>query len=378
MSSAFIKNLLFVAAFVGIISIGGVTAQTKQISVGKRNSPFSPNPKKKVDAASTIAQSVESDANLSVPTSEIRPEIKTESEIASEIRIENEKSAVEVIPNNSGVEQSLNLENRSIASKTLEIAKRAGTTAISPTEIYKVGIGDVLFIGLQNAPPRETNYFTVLNDGTIDYPLAGEMVRVTDLTAEEIEDLLKEKIKLYENPQISVKIREHNSHVYTVLGLVEKPGEKYLQRESVPLYVVRAEAVAQSKVNRITIKRSGTDIQNIDLKDPKYAETLVSSGDIVEFGYDDSETSESRAPQFYYIGGDITAGGQKDFYRGITLTQAILASGGLKKSTVRKVIVRRKNEAGMLVPTDYDLRLIKDGKAIDPVLEAGDTIEIGN
>ncbi len=88
--------------------------------------------------------------------------------------------------------------------------------------------------------------------------------------------------------------------------------------------------------------------------------------------------SDSQTPQFYYIGGNINSAGQKDFYQGITLTQAILASGGLKKPTVKKVIIRRKNQEGLLSPLEFDLNAIKNGNQVDPVLQAGDTIEIGN
>lgn len=59
------------------------------------------------------------------------------------------------------------------------------------------------------------------------------------------------------------------------------------------------------------------------------------------------------------------------------MTQAILASGGLRKSSVRKVIVRRKNQEGMLSPLEFDLNAIKNGNQVDPVLQAGDTIEVG-
>jgi hypothetical protein len=60
------------------------------------------------------------------------------------------------------------------------------------------------------------------------------------------------------------------------------------------------------------------------------------------------------------------------------LTQAILASGGLKKSSVKKVIIRRKNPTGLLSPMEFDLNSIKAGKQPDPLLFAGDTIEIVN
>jgi polysaccharide export outer membrane protein len=278
-----------------------------------------------------------------------------------------------VQPSDSTVQKPQN-ENRSIAKKTLEIAKRANSKSLPPTEIYKVGAGDILFISLQNAPAKATNYFTVLNDGTIDYPLAGEMVSVLGFTTEEIEDLLREKIKLYENPQVLVKLREYASHSITVLGLVEKPGEKFLQREAIPLYVVRAEAIVSPNATGIMIKRTNSQTEKFNLNDSKYEDVLVFPGDMIEFT---SDKSSQTAP-FYYIGGNISSPGQKDFYNGITLTQAILVSGGVRKTEAKRVYIRRKNEQGMLVLSEYNLKEIRNGKSPDPALQAGDTIEIGN
>ena len=45
------------------------------------------------------------------------------------------------------------------------------------------------------------------------------MISVSGRTVEEIEELLSGKIKLYENPQVSVKFREYASHPINVLGL---------------------------------------------------------------------------------------------------------------------------------------------------------------
>jgi len=236
----------------------------------------------------------------------------------------------------------------------------------------------VLFISLQNAPSGSTTYFTVLNDGTIDFPLAGEMVSVQGLMTGEIEDYLREKIKVVENPQVTVRVREHASHTITVIGLVEKPGEKFLQREAVPLFVVRAEALVKPTANRVTIRRANSVTETFDLSLASYEDILVFPGDIVEFSNFVEPKTLTQIPQFYYIGGNIRTVGQKDFYQGITLTQAILASGGLNKSRVKTVIVRRKNLEGLLEATVYNLIEIKDGKIPDPMLEAGDTIEVGN
>ena len=375
MKLSLIRNIFFSAALLSIPAVGQTFAQqqTPNPAVKSKNSPFSPNPKKKAGSVNVPTQN--DDANKTVEISKTASSVvETPKTLENILSVSQTSKTPEL-----GDAQNDNFESRSVATKTLEVAKKANAAiAVSPTEIYKVGNSDVLFISLQNAPSKESNYFTILNDGRIDYPLAGEMVSVVGLTTDQIEDLLKEKVKLYENPQISVKVREHNSHNFTVLGLVEKPGEKSLLREAMPLYVVRAEAVVQSKANRVTIKRKDSDTQSVDLKDPKYGEVLVYPGDIVEFTFDDAVAVSNSKTQFYYIGGEIITGGQKDFYTGISLTQAILSSGGLKKASVKKVVIRRKNEAGLLTPTEYDLKAIKEGKVADPVLQAGDTVEIGN
>lgn len=341
-----VKFIIIASAIVGGL-VNPAAAQDEAQTVKKVNFGYSQNPKTKSKAPDT--------------------ENKTENLQNSEtVPVENQP----VINND--------FESRSVASKTLEVVKRASKAALPPTEIYKIGVGDVLFISLQNAPSKDSTYFTVLNDGTIDYPLAGEMVSVSGLTTEEIEDLMREKIKLYENPQISVKVREHASHAITVLGLVEKSGEKFLPREAIPLFMIRAEAVVQPKADTLVIKRNNAETEQVDLKEAKSDDVLIFPGDILEFKSSENTDTDSNVRQYYFIGGNIISAGQKDFHSGLTLTQAILASGGLRKASVKRAVIRRKNQAGLLSPIEFDLNMIKDGKQPDPLIKAGDTIEIVN
>lgn len=356
MSCALLKKLSFAALLGCFAFVAQTFAQDPETAPKRINFRYSQNPKTKSKTPPSESPNAQVVANADT--------------------IEN--TPTEIASNTVGEEAEGEFAGRSAAAKTLEVAKKANVSALQPTEIYKVGAGDVLLIGLQNAPAKSSSYFTVLGDGTIDYPLVGELIYVGGLTTEEIEDLLKEKIKLYENPQVSVKVRDYASHKFSVLGLVEKAGEKFLQREAVPLFIVRADAVAQAKANRVTIKRANSTTETLDMNDPKYEDVLIFAGDIVEFGFSDNVAVAARQAQYYYIGGNVNSLGQKDFYPGITLTQAILASGGLRRSTAKKITIRRKNASGLLTPTDYNLKAINDGKEPDPVLQAGDTIEVGN
>lgn len=363
MCKTWLKKISLVAALFSFALVGQISAQQPTNTPTKVNFGYTQNPKtraKKETTENKTPVNQTQQINISAVKNPEPPK-------------NDEKAVQENVPPVSN-----NSENRSIAQKTLDIAKKASAAALPPTEIYKVGIGDILFISLQNAPTKTANYYTVLNDGTIDYALAGETIAVAGLTTDEIEELLTGKIKLYENPQVSVKMREYASHAITVLGLVEKAGEKHLQREAIPLYVVRAEAIVQSRANGVTIKRANSTTEKFDMKDPKYEEILVFPGDIVEFTSTGGGNAAGGSSQFFYIGGNVVSVGQRDFYPEMTLTQAILASGGLKKASAKKVIIRRKNNENLLVTTEYNLKEIKDGKSPDPVLQAGDTIEIGN
>lgn len=364
----FTKSVLFAVGVFICLPAGGAYAQTTTNPVIKRNSPFSPNPKKKAESSDKIS------------------EINNNQAPENPVKIENAKLTIdgnnvaaqtETSQTSEPEKQNTEFESRSVAKKTLEIAKRGGGNNMTaqPTEIYKIGAGDVLDVRLLNSASKESTLFTVLESGAIDYPLAGEdPVQVAGLTTDEIQELLKEKVKLYENPEIAVTIRDYASHTVSVLGLVEKPGTKALRREAIPLYVILAEAIPQPAATKATILR-GVDKQTlmVNLEDN---ETLVYPNDIIRIIPGDAKTASQS--QFYYIGGEIASGGQKDFHDGITLTQAIMASGGLKKTSARKVVIRRKNAEGKLIPTEFDLKFIKDGKVADPALEAGDTIEIGN
>jgi protein involved in polysaccharide export with SLBB domain len=357
MKKSFFNNLVILCALA--FALGGqISAQPTQnpttVKKEKRNNPYSPNPKKKEAAEQNI-------------------EVK-------KVDVEADKVAGEIEPKvdeNKTAETETQTENPSLAMRTREVVKRSVAKPKAITETYKIGVGDILDIRILNNANKNSSLFTVLEGGTIDYPLAGdEPIQVAGFTIDEISDLLKEKIKLYENPDVAVNVRDYASHTVSVLGLVEKAGTKALRREAIPLYVILAEAVPTTNANKVSIVRA-SDKQTVTL-DLDDNETLVYSGDIIRVLNQQTTVTQTTQAQFYFVAGNVVNAGQKDFHEGITLTQAIFAAGGLKKDKVKKIVIRRKNEQGMLITTAFDLKTIKEGKLADPVLQAGDTIEVEN
>jgi polysaccharide biosynthesis/export protein len=252
-------------------------------------------------------------------------------------------------------------------------ATPANTTATppAPTSIYRVGVGDVLDIRLLNAQGRESTLFSVMAGGLLEYPLAGDPVPVSGLTTDEIDARLTSLVKIYENPQIVVSVREYGSHTVIVTGLVNDPGTKVLRREAMPLYVLLAEAQTKPEAGRATIMRADGQSLEVNLTDPKATTMLVLPGDVVTL-----TALPPAAPQFFYIGGQVASPGQKDFHAGLTLTQAVLASGGTTRFAGGKVKVSRQGADGKLVTTEYNLKQIENGKIPDPVLQAGDRLDV--
>jgi protein involved in polysaccharide export with SLBB domain len=212
----------------------------------------------------------------------------------------------------------------------------------------------------------------VLSGGTIEYPLVADPVTVAGMTADEVAAQLIAELRhrgVFNKPQVRVSVRDYGSHAVLVSGLVNDPGTKILRREAVPLYVVVAEAQPKPEAGRaIVVSHATGKSTTVDLNDAAGMNTLVQQSDVV--------TLVARPPEFFYIGGEVAAPGQKDFHAGLTLTQAILASGGVARPEASRVKVMREGPDRRLVSAEYNLKDIEEGRAPDPALQPGDRIEV--
>jgi protein involved in polysaccharide export with SLBB domain len=163
-------------------------------------------------------------------------------------------------------------------------------------------------------------------------------------------------------------VRQFASHSVVVTGIVNNPGMKFLRREAVPLYVIVAEAQARSDANRVAIMSPGRAPVILDLEDREALNFQVRHGDTINVTV--------RPQEFYYIAGRINHPGQKVFQPGITLLQAILAAGGLRRQNEKLIEVSREGGEGRLTTTRFKLKEIKAGKVPDPKLQPGDRVEV--
>jgi protein involved in polysaccharide export with SLBB domain len=222
-----------------------------------------------------------------------------------------------------------------------------------------------------NLSTRESTLYTVLKDGTLEYPLVGSPVSVVGMTTDDIAKLLIAKIKVLSSPRLSVSVRDYASHAVMVTGAAGNPGRKILRREAMPLFAVLSEALVRPEATTVVVIHNGKEGAPINLKDEQAMTTLVVSGDTIKI----SGEQAGRTGKFIYVGGNVANPGEKTFREGMTLTQAVLSAGGTQSSKTT-VKISRRNQNGFLVTSEYQMNSIEEGKAQDPQLEAGDRIEV--
>jgi tetratricopeptide (TPR) repeat protein/protein involved in polysaccharide export with SLBB domain len=244
-----------------------------------------------------------------------------------------------------------------------------------PTAVYRVGAGDVLDIRVLNQRESGATAYKVTPAGLLVHPRLAEPLQVSGLTTDEIAARLGSELRRATNggaAEVAVAVSEYASHAIIVSGLVKDPGTKIMRREGVPLYVIIAHAQPLPEAGRVLVASHATgQTAAFDLSDARAMNVLVRPGDVI--------TVQPRTKQYFYIAGAVPAPGQKEFHVGLTLTQAILAAGGVAQPTSgppASATVARQGPDGKLVATRYNLRDIGAGRTPDPSVEPGDRIEV--
>lgn len=240
--------------------------------------------------------------------------------------------------------------------------------ALAADSDYRLGPGDLLRVAVFGSPEL-SGEVRVSETGNITYPLIGA-VPVSGKSPAQVEAQLVSAFTeggYLKQPQVSVLVMEYRSQKVSVMGHVTKPGQYSLQSSSRVLDVL-AEAggpVNQEAADVATLMRKDGSKANIDLGalfggDPDQNH-VVSGGDTVYV---------PRAPQFY-VYGEVQKPGMYKLERGMTVSRAISAGGGLTtRGSERRVVIKRKDKDGKeqhysakgsdLLQTD-DVLMVKEG-----------------
>lgn len=256
-------------------------------------------------------------------------------------------------------------------AESSEEVNTAAATELALTKIYRVGPSDVLDIRINDSASPQSTLFTVTPNGFVEHPLLAEPLQAGGLTVDEIGSKIEGELKrraLADNPKVSVGVRDYASHTILVSGLVKDSGTKILRREAIPLYVVVADAQPLPEAARVTVLRNeSSQTFDIELSEANEMNLLVRPGDVI--------TLHPHVTQFVYIGGEVKSPGEKTYRRGLTLTQALIAAGGVTPQA-KEARVGRDDGKGFLVVNRYKLKDIESGKVPDPAVKPGDRIMI--
>ena len=304
--------------------------------------------------------------------------------VAQQVAMNTRTTAQPEKANDKSPEKATEKSTEKVAPPTSQEANNAAAPApvvpapAAPTEtpltkIYRVGPADVLDIRINDNTATQSTLFTITPAGFLEHPMLAEPLVAGGLTAEEISAKLEDELKrraLVENPKVSVGVRDYASHTILVSGLVKESGPKILRREAIPLYVVVADAQPLPEADRVTVVRNDSnETFEAELAKTNEMNLLVRPGDVI--------TLLAPVTQFVYLGGEVKLPGEKMYRRGLTLTQAINAAGGVTPKG-KEARVGRDDGNGFLVVTRFKLKEIESGKIQDPVVKPGDRITVRN
>jgi polysaccharide biosynthesis/export protein len=284
-----------------------------------------------------------------------------------------EKIALNVKPETPAAttESSRTETNEGPTKESSSTKANAAANDLTLTRLYRVGPGDVLDIRTNDSQAPQSTLFTITPGGLLEHPLLAEPLHVGGLSVEEISSNIEGDLKrraLSESPKVSVAVRDYASHTILVSGLVKDSGTKILRREAIPLYVVVADAQPLPEAARVTVVRSeANEAYDIDLAQPAEMNLLVRPGDVI--------TLHANETQFLYIGGEVKSPGEKTYRRGLTLTQALIAAGGVTNKA-KEARLGRDDGRGFLTVTRIKLKDVESGKVPDPQVRPGDRITI--
>lgn len=241
---------------------------------------------------------------------------------------------------------------------------------------YQIGVLDLLEIKvLQDVNlSRSTR---VDARGNISMPLIG-VVHVAGLSAYEAEQLIAAKLEAdyLQNPQVSVFIKEFTSQRVTVQGVVKKAGLYDFQGQATLLQAISMGGGLDEKADERAIKvirqlpgnKTGTFVYDLlAIRRNNAPNPILKGGDVV--------VVEEAEP--ITVEGAVLKGGMFYSSGNTSLMQVISQAGGLHDladpSSIKVFSSQKSNKNAAL---EYDLEKIREGKAPDPLLHAGDVVVV--
>ncbi|MGB6482861.1 MAG: polysaccharide biosynthesis/export family protein [Candidatus Acidiferrales bacterium] len=297
-----------------------------------------------------------------------------------------------------------------------ELARDGASTDGRGAGDYRIGAEDLLEVSVYGATDLDRTV-RVSADGWISLPLVGDM-HAEGLTARElegeIEDLLEKSYMTH--PQVSVFLREIESHPVSVFGAVGKPGVFQIRGAKSLIEVLSmAQGLADDAGDSVIVMRHGgaSTAVSADPPDSQSADATIPRGEsakpgpFVSASGDDGESLQidlkdllmSADPRYnvmvypgdvvkvppagiVYVVGQVRKPGGflLKANENLSVLQALALAEGTTSTSAGKSarIIRTEDQSGTKKEIPINLNRILAGKAPDPVLQAKDILFVPN
>ncbi|MBI5789545.1 MAG: SLBB domain-containing protein [Candidatus Schekmanbacteria bacterium] len=241
---------------------------------------------------------------------------------------------------------------------------------------YLLGAEDVLNISVWETPALDSQV-TILPDGKITFPLAGE-IKAAGLTPAQLKDVIGERLKTYiKDPIVTVLVSDIKSLKVYMLGEIKKPGA-YLIKKKTTLLELLTEAggvTENADLHRAYLLRNNKKLE-IDFH-KLLEETDISQNIEVQAG--DNIFVPHNFSKRITVLGEIKTPQIISYKEGLTVLDVILMVGGFTdradKSDV--LVIRRKADKEEKIELNIN-KVIKEGDlGQNFTLKPGDTVIVG-
>lgn len=248
---------------------------------------------------------------------------------------------------------------------------------------YVIGPRDILQITVWGHPDLTEKKYAVSAEGTIVFPLIGE-VRAAGLTEAQLGQKLAAMLEkdYLVNPQLLVSVAEYKSKKVLILGEAEKPGAYPLTGETTVLEVIsQAGGLSKNSGKQLVLVRpqqriasagqtlpAGTTIRRLNID-------KVQAGDTSEnIQVEDGDTIFIPKANSFFALGEVTKPGAYALEKETTILEAVTIAGGFtnKAATVGTKVIRKLPDGGQetlsvdlsgAVPAVRDFK-IQDGDTV--------------
>ncbi|MFB3916905.1 MAG: polysaccharide biosynthesis/export family protein [Terriglobales bacterium] len=251
-------------------------------------------------------------------------------------------------------------------------ARQDGTSPAAPANL-SIGSGDLLQVSVFGAPDFNAEV-RVAEDGTVSLPLIGA-VAASGMTAQQFAKVLKERLSTggyFNNPQVSIFVKEYATKGVSVLGEVQKPGiYPLLGPRKLYDVISAAQGTTQLASNRVTLIHRDRPEQPQVIKlaygeqGSRESNVAVLPGDTVVV---------EKAGTMYVVGNVqkpteiVMANPDLTVLQAIAMAQGISPGAALDKAK----LVRKTPEGPKEIP--LPLKKMLAGKAPDQKVEPNDVV----